>query len=99
LLELNSSSNPKKAFHFALGFITGIKVGSRTIQQYVNNGDKITIVRKDNFNQNLFRLNAHTSFGYNRLSLFFDYSVTPLFQKSKGLEIYPFTIGINFFSF
>lgn len=99
LLEFNSSSNPKKAFHFAFGVVTGIKLGSRTIQQYVNNGDKITIVRKDNFNQNLFRLNVHTSFGYNSLSLFFDYALTPLFQKAKGLEIYPFTIGINFFNF
>lgn len=99
LLEFNTNKNPNKAFHIAFGVIGGYKLGSRTRQVLENGGDEIRVIRKDDYNINPFRLNAHASVGYRNLTLFADYALTPLFERGKGPEVYPFTIGVRLFNF
>lgn len=100
LLEFNSNiHHSSKSLHVLLGVIGGIKLGSRSTQAYNLNSDNVKIVRKDDFNQNLFRLNAHASIGTNNISLFVDYALTPLFESNRGPQIYPFSVGIKFISF
>lgn len=99
LFEFNTNTNPKKSLHLSIGVIAGVKLGARTRQQYVLNSDKIKVVRKDDFNQNLFRLNAHASVGYQNLTVFADYALTPLFENGKGPQVYPFTVGFRILPF
>ena len=99
LLEFNTNKDPKKAFHIALGVIGGYKLGSRTRQILHQNGNDIRLIKKDDYNLNPFRVNAHASIGYHNLTLFADYSLTPLFENGKGPELYPFTIGVKIISF
>jgi Putative auto-transporter adhesin, head GIN domain/Outer membrane protein beta-barrel domain len=99
LLEFNTNKNPEKAFHIAFGVIGGIKLGSRTKQEYTLNGNKINIERKDDYNLNFLRLNAHASVGYGHLAVFADYALTPLFEGGKGPELYPFTFGVRVIPF
>lgn len=99
LLEFNTNKNPEKSFHIAFGVIGGIKLGSRTKQEYTLNGDKIKIVRKDDYNLNFIKLNAHASVGYGHLAVFADYALTPLFTSGKGPELYPFTFGVRVIPF
>lgn len=99
LLEFNTNKNPKKAFHIAIGVIGGYKLGSRTRQVLEQNGNDIKIIRKDDYNINPFRVNAHASIGYNNFTLYADYALTPLFENGKGPKLYPFTIGVKLISF
>jgi hypothetical protein len=99
LLEFNTNKNPKKAFHIAFGVIGGYKLGSRTRQVLEQNSNNIKIIRKDDYNINPFRVNAHASIGYHKFTLYADYSLTPLFENGKGPELYPFTIGVKLISF
>lgn len=99
LLEFNTNKNPKKAFHIAVGVIGGYKLGSRTRQVLEQNANDIKIIRKDDYNINPFRVNAHASIGYHNFTLYADYSLTPLFENGKGPELYPFTIGVKLISF
>lgn len=99
LLEFNTNKNPKKAFHLAVGVIGGYKLGSRTRQVLEQNSNNIKIVRKDNYNVNPFRLNAHASIGYHNFTLYADYALNPLFENGKGPELYPFTLGVKLVSF
>lgn len=99
LLEFNTNKKADKAFHIAVGVIGGYKLGSRTRQILENAGDEIRIIRKDNYNINPFRVNAHASVGYRNFTVFADYALTPLFENGKGPELYPFTIGIKLNSF
>ena len=99
LLEFNTNKNPNKAFHVAFGVIGGYKLGSRTRQVLQLDGDEIRVIRKDNYNINPFRLNAHASLGYRNFTVFADYALTPLFESGKGPELYPFTIGVKLVSF
>ena len=99
LLEFNTNKDPKKAFHIAFGVIGGYKLGSRTRQIGTQNGQEIRIIKKDDYNLNPFRVNAHASIGYHNFTLYADYALTPLFENGKGPELSPFTIGVKLISF
>lgn len=99
LLEINTSKNPKKAFHVAFGVIGAYRLGSRTRQVAELNGNVLRFIRKDDYNINPFRVNAHASLGYHNFTLYADYALTPLFKTNKGPELYPFTIGIKIITF
>ena len=99
LLEFNTNKDPEKAFHLAFGVIGGYKLGSRTRQIVEMNGKEIKYIKKDDYNLNPFRVNAHASVGYRGVTLFADYALTPLFENGKGPELYPFTIGVKLISF
>lgn len=99
LLEFNTNKDPDKAFHLAFGVIGGYKLGSRTRQIVERNGETLKFIKKDNYNLNPFRLNAHASLGYRNFTVFADYALTTLFESGKGPELYPFTIGVKIISF
>lgn len=99
LLEFNISSSPKKTFHIAVGVIGGYRLGSRTRQIYEVNHHSVRDIRKDQYNMNPFRVNAHASLGYGNWTFFADYALTPLFESGKGPLLYPFTIGIRIVPF
>jgi hypothetical protein len=99
LVEFNSSKNPKKAFHLAVGVIGGYKLGSRTRQVLELDGQDIKLIRKDSYNVNPFRLNAHASVGYHNFTVYADYALTPLFENGGGPTLYPFTFGVKLVSF
>jgi hypothetical protein len=99
LLEFNTNKNPKKAFHLAFGVIGGYKLGSRTRQILEQNSNEIRVIRKDAYNINPFRVNAHASVGYHNFTLYADYALTPLFENGKGPILYPFTLGVKLISF
>ena len=99
LLEFNTNKNPKKSFHIAVGVIGGYKLGSRTRQILEQNKNDIKLIRKDNYNINPFRVNAHASVGYHNVTVFADYALTSLFENGRGPQLNPFTIGVKLVSF
>lgn len=99
LLEFNTNKNPDKAFHVAFGVIGGYRLGSRTRQVLEDDGLDLKLIRKDSYNMNPFRVNAHASVGYRNFTLYADYALTPLFENGKGPELYPFTFGVKLISF
>jgi hypothetical protein len=78
--------------HFAVGVIGSIKIGSRQKQIYENN-EKFT--RSKDFNLNPFKCEATARIGYGAWTAFANYSLTTLFQKEKGPELYPVTVGMG----
>lgn len=49
----------------------------------------------DQFFLNPFKVDATVRIGWSYLNLFATYSLTPMFQKDKGPELYPWTVGIT----
>ena len=99
LLEFNTSNNPCKTFHLALGVIGEYLISSRTRQVLEEDNYQIVRTRKDNYNLSPFIAKAHVNIGYNGWTIFGEYNLTPLFQGGKGPELYPFTIGIRVIPF
>lgn len=99
LLEFNTSSNPDKTFHIAMGVIGEYLIASRTKQVLENNKTEFKRVNKDNYNLTPFALKAHINAGYGGWTLFAEYNLTPLFDNGKGPELYPFAAGIRIVPF
>jgi hypothetical protein len=99
LLEFNTSDKPHKSFHIAAGVIGGYKLTSRTKREYEIDGAAVKEIKKDDYNINPFRLDATVRVGYGDFTLFGTYSLTTLFERNKGPELYPFSVGIRIMPF
>ena len=99
LLEFNTSNNPHKSFHMAFGVIGQYLISSRTKQVLEQNNFEFTKTKKDSYNLSPFSAKAHVNIGYRGFTAFGEYNLTPMFQKNKGPELYPFTVGIRLIAF
>jgi hypothetical protein len=99
LLEFNTSNNPDKTFHIAVGVVGQYLLSSRTKQKLEQNKNEITNVRKDSYNLNPFGAKAHVNLGYRGWTVFGEYSLTQLFKTNQGPELYPFSVGIRVIPF
>jgi hypothetical protein len=57
--------------------------------------DNAVIRNHDPYHMNPFKLDASIRVGWSYLNLFATYSLTPMYQKNKGPEVYPWTVGIT----
>jgi len=94
LFEVHSSSYQHSGIVLSGGLIGGIKLGSNTKIVYKENGDKNKDKTKDDFNLSPFRYGIHARLGVGDLLVYGTYYFTPLFEKDKGPELYPISIGI-----
>lgn len=74
------------------GIIGSVKLGSHTKVKHGSIKDK----NRDGFNINSFNYAATARIGYKGVSLYTKYSLTPFFEKGKGPDLTPFTVGISF---
>lgn len=89
----------KKRMFISGGVIGGVKLGSKTKMVYTVNGDKQKDKVKDDFNMSVLRYGFTARIGYRNLKLYANYYPTALFEKGKGPELYPFSLGLTLLSF
>lgn len=94
LLEFNTSEDPKKTFHVAVGAVGGWRIGTITKQRYDVDGKDVKQKVRGDFNVNTFEVDASVRIGYRGFTLFANYALTPLFKDGKGPEVYPLTVGL-----
>ncbi len=101
LLTINTSENPKKAFHITTGMIFAYRLGSHTKKVYSENGDKKKDKNYDDFNIEPFRYDATLRLGYRQFTVFANYALTDLFKNNQGLSsaIHPWTMGVSLTAF
>jgi hypothetical protein len=99
MLEFNTSKHAGKAFHLAAGVLAGYKLTSKTKQYFSIDGYSYQVVKKDDYNLNPFKADATVRVGYGGFTLYGTYSLTTLFERNKGPELYPFTIGVHIVPF
>lgn len=83
---------------FSTGVIGGVRLGTHTKVLYEDGNEKKDKV-KDDFNLSAFRYGVTARIGYRGLKLFANYYPTALFEKKKGPEVYPFSVGLILLSF
>lgn len=99
LLEFNTSKKANKSFHIAVGAIGQFMINSKTKQILERNGDEFTKIHRDTYNMAPLSVKAHASLGYSVFTVFGEYNITRLFDKSQGPQVYPFTAGIRLIAF
>jgi len=86
----------KTRIKLAAGVIGGLRIGSRQVQKYHENGEKQKIKIKDDFYLRDFNYGFTARIGYGDVAVFANYYPQTLFENCKGPEIYPITIGLHF---
>ena len=94
LLEWHSSSNQDRGVVIAAGVIGGVKLGSNTKIVYKENGDTNKDKKRDDYNLSPFKYGITARIGVGDWLVYGTYYLTSLFEKDKGPELYPFSIGI-----
>ena len=81
-----------RGFFVQAGAIGGMKIGSHTKVKLLGNQKE-----KDfsDFNLNLLRYELTARIGYDWLSAYINYQMTPMFQTNRGPELYPFSAGLS----
>lgn len=96
MLEFNTSKNPNKNLHIAVGAEVAYRIHAVTKQKYDENDKHYKIKQKDDFNLEPFRYSAVARIGFNDVTVFANYGLNRLFKKDKGPQVYPFTVGVTF---
>ena len=85
-----------RKLHFNAGPVGGLKLGSRTKVVYQVSGSKRKDKDRGDFNLSPLRYGLTARVGYGNTRVFVNYYLSPLFEKNKGPELYPFSIGLAF---
>lgn len=94
LLELQIPAGERgHRIYLSGGVIGGLRIGTHTKVLYQNNGDKKDKVR-DDFNIATFRYGFTARLGYRAIRLYANYYPVQFFEKGKGPELYPFSVGL-----
>ena len=67
---------------------SGNRVASFDVEHY-------TVLDRGSYHLNPFKVDAAFRIGWSHLNIFSTYSLTQMFQKNQGPELYPFTVGIT----
>ncbi|MBN1185093.1 MAG: outer membrane beta-barrel protein [Bacteroidales bacterium] len=85
-----------KRVHIAAGVVGDLKLGSHTKVVYRENGNRQKEKEKGDFALRPLRYGFTVRTGYKALNLFAIYYPQTFFEKGKGPELYPFSIGFTF---
>jgi hypothetical protein len=94
MLEIQTNKRTKaNSFHITGGVVGGWRIGTHA--KYVfDDGSRQKDKDRTDFYMNPFKLDAIAKVGWGVINLYATYSLTPMFQKNKGPELYPFAVGI-----
>jgi len=101
-LEITYRTNkevPKKAFKITVGANFDMRIDSKTRVRYKEGGDNKTFKQKEKYDLSWYRINLTARFAYASVGLFYNYSLTPLFDGDNGplgTVSYPMSFGITF---
>ncbi len=68
-------------------------------QKYKEDGKKQKEKYRSDFAMNSLRYGLTARVGFDYIKLFVNYDMVPLFQKDRGPEVYPVSVGITLTSF
>lgn len=95
MLEFNTSRDEDRSFYLAAGVVGGVRIASKTKRQGEFDGKEFKEKVKAPYNLNPFKLDAAVRLGYGDWGMFANYSLLPLFETGKTVELYPLTFGLS----
>ncbi len=100
LFEIQTN-HPRRSHraYVSAGVIGGVNIGSGTRVVYKDNSSRGRERVRDDFYLSPFRYGLSIRTGYRSLNLYANYYPTPLFQKNKGPELFPFAVGFSILGF
>lgn len=93
MLEVQIPVSHGGSINLGAGVIGAVKLGSHTKVVYYSDG-KQKEKTHDDFNLNVLRYGATARAGYKMVQVYGTCYLSPMFEKNKGPELYPFEVGI-----
>ncbi len=93
--QIPSTTCRSRAF-ISAGVYGGFRIGSHVKTM---DTDKNKSKSRDNINLNSFQYGAMVQLGYKFIKLYANYNFSTLYEKDKGPELYPYSIGLTFVNF
>lgn len=90
---------PKKAFKVTVGVNLDARIDSKARVRYKEDGQNKTLKQKEKYDLSWYRVNLTGRFAYASVGVFFNYSITPLFEGDNGplgTIAHPMSFGITF---
>ncbi len=95
ILEYQSNNRKKTdSFHVGIGGFFGVRIGSHS-KVVINTKGKDKIKSRGSYHLNPIKYGVMARVGWGRLNLFFNYSLSTMFKKNRGPEVYPIEMGIT----
>lgn len=86
----------RERLHFSAGIIGGVRLSSHTkVEEETGRKSR----NPDDLNMPTFRYGFTARVGYKQFNLFANYYPTPIFEKNRGPEVYPFSVGLVLLNF
>lgn len=85
-----------KEFFLSVGAIGGVRMLSQTKVVYDYEGEKHKQIENEDFSILPFKVDGALKVGYNGVTIFCNYTLTRMFEKGKGLDLQPLTIGFGY---
>lgn len=93
MLEVQIPVTHSSTINLGAGVVGAVKLGSHTKTVYRDDGKQKDKNRND-FNLNVLRYGVTARAGYEMIQVYGTCYLSPMFEKNKGPEIYPFEVGI-----
>ncbi|MBK7488806.1 MAG: outer membrane beta-barrel protein [Bacteroidales bacterium] len=93
VLEVQIPVSRGSSINLGAGVIGAVKLGSYTKVVHYNNGKQKEKNHED-FNLNMLRYGVTVRAGYEMVQVYGTCYLSPMFEKGKGPELYPFEVGI-----
>jgi hypothetical protein len=84
-----------RKFFIAAGVTGGVNIGSHTKVVFIDDNGKKQTYKDYNIDLAAFRYGYTVRAGFRSFARYTNYYVSPLFEKDKGPQVYPFVIGIS----
>ncbi len=99
LMEFHIPSGRYSRGHIAIGAVAGLRLLSYTKTKYKTEDDSRRSTDNDRFSLNNIRYSAMIRIGYGGFNCYATYGISKLFEKDKGPDLTPFTIGVTLINF
>lgn len=93
ILEGQIPVSHSSSVNIGVGVVGALKLGSHTKVVYFEDG-KQKVKNRDDFSLNLLRYGVTARLGYEMVQVYGTCYLSPMFEKEKGPELYPFEVGI-----
>ena len=75
---------PKRAFKVTLGAKVGFRIDNKTKLKYTQDGQAKRTKQKEKFDTSWYRFTLIARVGYGSINMFYNYSLTPIFEGTNG---------------
>lgn len=99
MIHFHYGRRPHKGWHVGGGIVPGIRLWTRSLNRYRDDGGRVELYRTGNFYLNPFALALRSEIGRGRFRMFTQYSLNSMFKPGYGPRVNRVDWGVTLLSY